>query len=123
MLRLRHRILALTAAVCAGVVVLAAAAPAQAVFPGRNGRIVWVKLSPAGWGELFDMRPYGSGRRRLTHDPAPDFRPGYSPDGQRIAFAHYPVGDEYPIPRNDSEIFGHGRRLLGHPAGHGQPTD
>jgi dipeptidyl aminopeptidase/acylaminoacyl peptidase len=70
-----------------------AAAPAQATFPGSNGRIAYT------WsrgGEGFDadgpvpqlvgvvsVRPNGEGRRLIAKGAA---HPAYSPDGGRIAF-------------------------------------
>jgi TolB protein len=39
------------------------------------------------------MQPTGGGVRNLTHDPAPDFDPTWSPDGRRIAFTSNRGGD------------------------------
>jgi dipeptidyl aminopeptidase/acylaminoacyl peptidase len=83
--------------VLAALVTLAAAlgiaAPAQATFPGANGRIAYT------WsrgGEDFDgggpiphrvgivsVRPNGEGRRLVARGAT---QPAYSPDGDRIAF-------------------------------------
>jgi Tol biopolymer transport system component len=74
------------------VATLVATAPAEATFPGHNGRIAFT------WsvgGEAFEsgpaprlvgivsVRPNGEGRRLVAHGAT---QPAYSPDGGRIAF-------------------------------------
>lgn len=74
------------------VATLVAAAPAEATFPGHNGRIAFT------WsvgGEAFEsgptprlvgvvsVRPNGDGRRLVARGAT---QPAYSPDGGRIAF-------------------------------------
>jgi Tol biopolymer transport system component len=69
--------------VIAAVVVLAATmlAPAQAVFKGRPGRLVFNYE-----GDIYTMRPDGTGALvRLTFDGR-SLNPRWSPDGSRIAF-------------------------------------
>jgi len=39
--------------------------------------------------ELFAMRPDGGGVVELTHDPADDYAPSWSPEGAMIAFVNY----------------------------------
>jgi Tol biopolymer transport system component len=78
--------------IAAALAALFAAAPAQATFPGGNGRIAFT------WsrgGENFEgppnprlvgvvsMRPDGSGRRLIARGGG---APVYSPDGRRISF-------------------------------------
>jgi Tol biopolymer transport system component len=80
------------APVAAALAALFAAAPAQATFPGNNGRIAFT------WsrgGENFEspphprlvgvvsMRPDGSGRRLIARGGG---APVYSPNGRRISF-------------------------------------
>jgi TolB protein len=62
-------------------------APAQATFPGANGRIVFASDRVGGAYQLFTMRPDGSRLRQLTHSPDTlAVFPDWSPDGQKIAF-------------------------------------
>ena len=39
-----------------------------------------------GENDVFLMNPDGSGIRRLTHDPASDGQPDFSPDGEKVVF-------------------------------------
>jgi dipeptidyl aminopeptidase/acylaminoacyl peptidase len=76
----------LLALVLLGFVVLAA--PAQAAFPGANGRMAFTSIDWA-WSETTDvwsMNADGSAAVNLTNHPAEDFAPAFSPDGSRIAF-------------------------------------
>jgi Tol biopolymer transport system component len=77
-----------TTLVIAGLAALTglAAAPAQATFPGRNGRLVFQR--PIGRQvDLFTVRPSGNGLHRLTRTGEWEERPEWSADGRRIAFA------------------------------------
>jgi Tol biopolymer transport system component len=56
--------------------------PAAAAAPA--GRIVFSR-TVSEQAELFSIRPDGSGLTRLTHEPAYDSEPTWSPDGRRIA--------------------------------------
>ena len=80
---LRLILLALAATVAAG---LAAAASAEAAFPGENGRIVF-HSGAGGNFDVFAVNPDGTGLVQLTDHPAADMNPTWSPDGTRIAFA------------------------------------
>jgi dipeptidyl aminopeptidase/acylaminoacyl peptidase len=72
----------------------ALAAPAQAAFPGQNGKIAF-DTNRHGFphnSEIYSMNADGSAQTRLTNDPdfldpaIPDGRPAWSPDGAKIAF-------------------------------------
>jgi Tol biopolymer transport system component len=62
------------------------AAPADATFPGTNGRIAFALDRRGNGGEIYTMRPDGTGMRRLTHLGPSAERPQWSPDGARIVF-------------------------------------
>jgi TolB protein len=84
---LRARILGASAAVIAASLVVLAAAPAGAAFPGRNGLIAWTH--PTGLttdAEIFVMTPNGQIKRQLSHNEQNDFFPAWSPDGRWVAF-------------------------------------
>jgi Tol biopolymer transport system component len=69
-----------------GIVALAAAAPAQGAFPGRNGLLVYGHTAADGSGAIGTMRADGTHRHRLVSRPGAT-QPVWSPDGRRIGFA------------------------------------
>jgi len=58
---------------------------ARAAFPGANGRIAFRSLRDGNW-EIYTMLPDGGDQTNLTHHPADDRGPAWSPDGTRLAF-------------------------------------
>ena len=72
--------------------VLAGSGPAEAAFPGANGAIAFTS-DRGGDLEIYVMGADGSHVTQLTHDPAPDLRPAWSPDGSMIAFDSSRDGD------------------------------
>jgi Tol biopolymer transport system component len=87
------------------VAALALAAPAQATFPGQNGKIAFSSCGTQDCG-VFAMNPDGSGATQVTHNPfigasrygsyvEPDYTPAWSPDGKWIAFARYGTTSPY----------------------------
>jgi WD40 repeat protein len=62
--------------------------PANAAFPGVNGKIA-LSRNVAGNEDIYTMNPDGTGLTRLTNDPAADSQPQWSPDGRRIAFISF----------------------------------
>ena len=71
------------AALAALLGALAIATPAQATFPGNNGKIAF-----ASGGDIWTVNPDGTGATNLTNSPADhDTDPSWSPDGTKIAFA------------------------------------
>jgi Tol biopolymer transport system component len=59
--------------------------PAQASFPGANGKIAFVH-STASDAEIYTINPDGSGSTPLTSSPGANYSPAWSPDGKKIAF-------------------------------------
>ena len=89
------------AAVLLALVAATLAKPAEATFPGNNGKIVFASNRTAGEGvnnpegdfEIFAMNRDGTGLTQLTENDAFDFEPEWSPNGKRIAF----VGERGPF--------------------------
>jgi Tol biopolymer transport system component len=78
---MKTRIAPIAAAV---ITLLAAAAPAQATYPGRNGRILFDRVAGK---QLFTMRPDGSGVQKLTHEGGVNHQmASYSANGRRILY-------------------------------------
>src|SRR5215210_1057225 len=86
--------------VLAALVVLATVGvdPAEAAFPGANGKIVFssnkvTSTNPTGDYEIFTINPDGSQLTQLTDNTSTqDKYPAWSPDGQYIAFMRSPDG-------------------------------
>src|SRR5437764_15206991 len=58
---------------------------AQAAFPGRNGRIAFVRSKGRGPSEVWTMKPDGSAERLLLAREGDG--PAWSPDGTEVAFS------------------------------------
>jgi TolB protein len=60
--------------------------PAEATFPGQNGKIAYV-----GWDghdrEIYTIDPGGGHRVQITHNNTKDEAPSYSPVGKKIALS------------------------------------
>ena len=100
------------AALAASVVVLGATmTPAQATFPGKNGKIAFTQtfhhnLADEGYKvstDIYTVNPDGTNLTNLTADTstsASEGGPAWSPDGAKIAFAsslHEYVAENYEI--------------------------
>ena len=57
------------------------ALPAQAAFPGQNGKIAFQRA-----GDIWTMSSDGTGQVNLTNNAAHENNPAWSPDGKQIAF-------------------------------------
>ena len=73
-------------AACGVVALLAVQEPAQAAYPGENGRIAYVFHLENGHHEIYTMNPNGTDRKQLTDNSVYDTSPTYSPSGTKIAF-------------------------------------
>jgi Tol biopolymer transport system component len=76
----------LLAAVAAAAVVPLGTEPAEAAFPGANGKIAFASNRGAVDYEIFAMKPDGTGLEQLTDNTAQEFNPTWSADGGWIAF-------------------------------------
>src|SRR5919202_1206753 len=92
-----------------------AAAPAQAAYPGQNGRILYAVRTTASKGVLY-LRPPGGGAPRGVRAVAGANGATFSPQGRRIAFAG--GGDIWIIDADGRDR----RRLTGTPAPESEPT-
>src|SRR4051794_34014891 len=68
--------------------VLVLVAPANAAYPGTNGRILFTsdRDAPSRQSDIYTMNADGAGVTRLTTYPGNDNEAAWSPDGSKIAF-------------------------------------
>ncbi len=74
------------------------AKPAEAAFPGSNGKVAFHSnrvtfFNPQGDYEVFTMNPDGTEVSQLTFNDDFDGQPAFSPDGQQITFTSDRDGD------------------------------
>ncbi len=79
---LTRSLVILSATMGAGLV----AVPAQATFPGSNGRLVFQR-PVGGQMDLFTVAPNGSALRRITSTTTSEDKAEWSPDGRHLAFS------------------------------------
>ena len=123
------------AALAAVLLALVASRPAEAAFPGANGKIAFASSrvttgNPTGDEEIFAMNPDGKGIEQLTSNTAWDTDPAWSADGNWMAFASTQDGnfeiymrtDGYFDPVSGFFVFGHTRRLTTNTFSEGAPA-
>src|ERR671921_634976 len=86
---LRAALLAVAAAgllAAVGLLVALYAQPAEANYPGTNGKIYY-----AGWDgqdlEIYSIDPDGGSNVRVTQNQSDNWEPAYSPTGKKIAYS------------------------------------
>src|SRR5688500_5181091 len=63
------------------------AAPAQAAFPGENGKIAFIRGAAISKWDICSISPAGLGEANLTStSDYSELAPAWSPDGTQIAF-------------------------------------
>src|SRR5829696_3783861 len=89
---LKAALAALMALVLAASLLARIAGPAEAAFPGQNGKIVFASnrttlvTNPTGDNEIYTMNADGTGLKQLTFNKSDDNNPAFSPSGRRIVF-------------------------------------
>ena len=75
-------------------VVSAVAAPAQAAFPGNDGKIAFAAYdSFISGSSIYTVSPDGTGLTELTTNTSEDYGPVWSPSGDKIAFSSFRDGN------------------------------
>jgi hypothetical protein len=67
------------------VLIAASSEPAQAAFPGTNGKIAFV-TNRDGNLEIYTMNPDGTSQENISRSSATETVPAYSANGENIAF-------------------------------------
>ena len=80
-----------------------------------TGRIAFSAGPPHGE-DIYVINADGTGQKQVTHDPAADFDPTWSPDGTRIAYRHQP-GDDLTTDIDVIDLRGSAARNLTRSAG------
>ena len=91
----------LAVVLAAGVLALVGTRPAEAAFPGDNGRIAFTSNRTTGAGvdnptgdlEIFTMNQDGTGIEQVTFNTAADYEPAYSADGSKLAWTSQQDGN------------------------------
>jgi dipeptidyl aminopeptidase/acylaminoacyl peptidase len=78
--------------VAVGMLGLVEVRPAEATFPGKNGKIAFQRGRGSSY-DIYKMNRNGKKIDNLTTNPADDEDPAFSPDGKKIAFTSDRDGD------------------------------
>src|SRR5215208_3068609 len=97
--------------------VLADSGKAEAAFPGKNGKIAYVRNDGNDY-EIYAIDGGGGDKTQLTNDNTGSYAPSYSPGGKKIAYSGssgsgdteiYTIdaggGGKTPLTRNDRDDF------------------
>src|SRR5215208_3771377 len=88
--------------------VLAVSGKAEAAFPGKNGKIAYVRNDGNDY-EIYAIDGGGGDKTQLTNDDTGSYAPSYSPGGKKIAYSGSSgSGDsanETSDGANDSELY------------------
>jgi Tol biopolymer transport system component len=84
--------LLLAATLAMGLLALVGTKPAEATFPGKNGKIAFASNRDGNY-DIFVMNSDGSKQTSLTNDPASDVDPAFSPNAKKIAFDSFRDGN------------------------------
>jgi TolB protein len=108
-------------AAVSAIAALALAGPAQAAFPGGNGKLAFVASAvgcPPGNcpPKLWTANPDGSARTRLMNEPGATLAPQWSPDGQTLVYGAHRGDGNYDIYTNVATGTGVEQRLTTDPA-------
>jgi Tol biopolymer transport system component len=89
MLKVNHfrvsAVIVVAAVLAAAVLVLVGTKPAEAAFPGGNGKIAFTSTRD-GDNEIFAMNPDSTAIEQLTTNTAYDYHPAWSADGSWMAY-------------------------------------
>jgi TolB protein len=93
-LGLASLVVGMLAAVGLVAVVLYCAQPAEATFPGKNGKIAYVTpTGPRSLGDIYTINPDGRSKVQVTNTKNTwEQTPDYSPDAKKIAYTDYRQG-------------------------------
>ena len=85
--------------------------PAQAAFPGANGKIAFVS-DRDGDNDIYTVGPTGDNLKRLTNNSKNDASPAWSPDGRKIVYSSGLTGTAYSADIFVMNADGSGKTLI-----------
>jgi len=108
--------------------------PAEATFPGKNGKIAYVS-SDGHVQEIYTIDPRGGNRVQVTHNNTRDSVPSVSPSGKRIAYSGrqgkqwviYTIkatgGKRVKVTKGDTPFYSPDGKRIAYSARHGKDFD
>lgn len=104
----------------AGLLIIAT--PAQATFPGANGKIAFERGNETAENDIYVVNPDGTGESNLTHNGSNNRQIAWSPDGSQIAFFSDGDGSDNYYDIHVASVDGSGPRRLANTGGASQPA-